>query len=64
MRGILILVVIVVVLIGAGVLSISWGNGEATVKINREKARERGQQVLEEARRIESNFTGSSDQTK
>jgi hypothetical protein len=64
MRGILMLVVIVGILIAAGVLSVSWGDGGATVKINKEKARERGQQVLEEAHKIESNFGNSLEQPK
>ena len=64
MRGIFFLVVIVLVLIGAGVLSVSWNDGTATVKFNKEKARERTEQVLEEARSLEANFEKNASQPK
>jgi len=43
------------VLIGAGILSIQWNkDGSATIHFDKEKARERSQQALEGAKKVEA----------
>lgn len=64
MRGVFIIIVIVAVLIGAGVLHVTWKDGTASVKFDKEKAHERTEQVLEEARTLEANFEKSVHQQK
>jgi flagellar basal body-associated protein FliL len=54
MRGIFLLVIAVVVLVAAGVISISWNNGTATIKFNKDKAQQRAQQVLDETKALEA----------
>lgn len=55
MRTILMLVVVGVVLVGAGVLHVSYNKetGSATINIDKAKAKERFDQVLEEAKSFE-----------
>jgi hypothetical protein len=55
MRTILMLVVVGVVLVGAGVLHVSYNKdtGSATINIDKTKAKERLDQVLEEAKSFE-----------
>lgn len=64
MRGVFVLAAVLVILVAAGVLTITWGDGSATVKINKEVARQRGQQVLEEARAIGSGLDQNLKNTK
>lgn len=64
MRGIFFLLVIIAVLIGAGILHVTWKDGTAAVTFDKEKAHERTEQVLEEARTLEANFGKSVHQKK
>ena len=55
MRTILMLVVVGLVLVGAGVLHVSYNKetGSATINLDKTKAKERFDQVLEEAKGFE-----------
>ncbi len=54
MRGIMFLVVVGVALVAAGVMTVSWNNGTASVKFNEEKAKERAGQLIHEGHVLEA----------
>ena len=55
MRRIFVLGVMVLILIGSGILTVQWGDDSATIKFNKEKAKERTEQLLNKARKLEAN---------
>ena len=60
MRGIMFLALIAVVLVAAGVVTVKWNNGAATINFNKDKARERAAQVLEEGKRLEAQLESNA----
>lgn len=64
MRGIFFLIIVIAVLIGAGIIHITWKDGAATVTFDKEKAHQRTEQLMEEARTLEQNFEKGASQKK
>ncbi|HEY2838499.1 MAG TPA: hypothetical protein VGJ26_05095 [Pirellulales bacterium] len=66
MRTILMLVVLGVVLVGAGVLHVSYNKetGSATINVDKAKARERLDQVIEEAKSFEGDAAAATTTKK
>lgn len=66
MRRIFLLIVVVLVLIGSGILTVQWGDSSATIKFNKEKAKERTAQMLDKARQLRADLKAKdgNDQQK
>jgi len=54
MRRILVLGVVLIILIGSGILTVKWGDDSATIKFNKERAKERTEQLLNRARELKA----------
>jgi hypothetical protein len=54
MRRIILLVVVVLVLVGSGIVTVQWGDDGAKIGFDKEKAKERTGQLLDKARKIET----------
>ena len=52
-RRLFLLVAVVVVLIGSGILTVQWGNGEARIKFDKDMAKQRGAQLLTKTRELQ-----------
>ncbi len=52
MRRLILLAVVFVVLIGTGIITVSWTDEGATIKFQREQAREKAGRVVQKARRL------------
>ena len=64
MKGIFYLCIIVVVLVAAGVISISWNGSSATVDFHKEVAKERVGQVSEKVSELEASLKAKIDREK
>jgi hypothetical protein len=54
MRRIILLAVVVLVLVGSGIVTVQWGDGSAKIGFDKEKAKERTGQLLDKARKLET----------
>ncbi|OHB80680.1 MAG: hypothetical protein A2W31_12795 [Planctomycetes bacterium RBG_16_64_10] len=62
MRRIVLLGAVILVLIGSGIVTIQWGKDSATIKFNRERAKERTEQLLDKARKLEASAETEREQ--
>lgn len=61
-RGILLLGVVGLVLVGAGILHVNWNQstGSATISIDKAKAEQAASKVIEEAKTLEANLENNA----
>ena len=62
-RSIMMLGVVAAVLVGAGILRVSWNKdtGSATVSLDKKKAKEAAAKIFDEAKELEANLESRPD---
>jgi len=54
MRRIILLILVLLALVGTGIVTVQWNDAGATVSFDRQKAREKAKQLVDQARALKS----------